>query len=263
MNYKGRDKTASTPLCSSLLSGLTNCRQKGTQHQERDFGEVMLDKLAAELDDWKTAHFLAPFIEETLFNMTPPSEQPSCYDTLIAFAFGNRPNDSGDPNQLAKPGPMNKVLADCCAAFYRRNPVPMYVQWEIARYLNGGGYADIPLRHVISIEPYWDDQGKLIYLSTDGVAEVIVNRYFNGHPDAIGRAAIIGHGDHVKRCIMTCRARGINSSAAQSIQLPYWYDEQSDQPWTRRRELYLLQDMATRLLMLAQSNISQAYPPKQ
>ena len=157
--------------------------------------------------------------------------------TLIAFAFGNRPNDSGNPDELAEPGPMNEALAACCAALYRQKPVPMYVQWEIARFLDSDRYPDIPARDVISIEPYWDNEGKLVYLSTDGVVEAIVRDYAGGDAATLGMAAVIGHRDHVKRCIITCRARKVASHAPEGIELPVWYDEQSDQPWTRRRDL--------------------------
>ena len=92
------------------------------------------------------------------------------------------------------------------------------------------------------------------------MVEAIVRDYAGGEAAALGTAAVIGHRDHVKRCIITCRARKVASHAPEGIELPVWYDEQSDQPWTRRRDLYVLQDMSVQLLGIAQANIVQAYP---
>lgn len=244
-----------------LATTLAGCNSSNdSEGITADFSTILTDRLTAELKDENTARQLRPFIEEANFNMTPPSIAIADTSTLIAFAFGNRPNDSGNPDELAKPGPMNEALAACCAALYRQKAMPMYVQWEIARYLDSPRYPDIPARDVISIEPYWDADGKLVYLSTDGVVEAIVRDYAGGDPATLGTAAVIGHRDHVKRCIMTCRARKVASHAPEGIELPVWYDEQSAQPWTRRRDLYVLQDITAQLMGVAQANIAKAYP---
>lgn len=248
-------------LSAPLVATLAGCNSSNdSEGSPADFSATLIDRLTAELKDEKTARQLVPFIEEANFNMTPPSIAIAETNTLIAFAFGNRPNDSGNPDELAKPGPMNEALAACCAALYRQKAMPMYVQWEIARYLDSTRYPDIPARDVISIEPYWDEAGKLVYLSTDGVVEAIVRDYAGGDPATLGTAAVIGHRDHVKRCIMTCRARKVASHAPEGIELPVWYDEQSAQPWTRRRDLYVLQDISAQLMGVAQANIAKAYP---
>lgn len=248
-------------LSTPLVATLAGCNSSNdSQGSAADFRTTLTDRLSAELHDEQTASQLAPFIEEACFNMTPSRVAIDQAHCVIAFAFGNRPNASGNPDELAEPGPMNEALAACCAAVYRQKPVPMYVQWEIARFLDSARYPDIPTRDVISIEPYWDDEGKLVYLSTDGVVEAIVRDYAGGEAAALGTAAVIGHRDHVKRCIITCRARKVTSHAPEGIELPVWYDEQSDQPWTRRRDLYVLQDMSVQLLGIAQANIAQAYP---
>lgn len=248
-------------LSAPLATTLAGCNSSNdSEGITADFSTTLTDRLTAELKDENTARQLRPFIEEANFNMTPPSIAIADTSALIAFAFGNRPNDSGNPDELAKPGPMNEALAACCAALYRQKAMPMYVQWEIARYLDSPRYPDIPARDVISIEPYWDADGKLVYLSTDGVVEAIVRDYAGGDPATLGTAAVIGHRDHVKRCIMTCRAREVASHAPEGIELPVWYDEQSAQPWTRRRDLYVLQDITVQLMGVAQANIAKAYP---
>ena len=191
--------------------------------------------------------------------MTPSRVAIDQAHCVIAFAFGNRPNASGNPDELAEPGPMNEALAACCAALYRQKPVPMYVQWEIARFLDSARYPDIPTRDVISIEPYWDDEGKLVYLSTDGVVEAIIRDYADGEAAALGTAAssvIATTSNAASSPAVPARWRAM----PRRIELPVWYDEQSDQPWTRRRDLYVLQDMSVQLLGIAQANIAQAYP---
>jgi len=189
-------------LSAPLVATLAGCDSSNdTQAVAADFHTTMLDKLTAELNDEKTARQLAPFIEEACFNMTPSRVAIDQAHCVIAFAFGNRPNASA-----------------CCAALYRQKPVPMYVQWEIARFLDSARYPDIPARDVISIEPYWDNDGKLIYLSTDDVVKKIIKDYCpDQDPANLGTAAVIGHRDHVKRCIATCRSNRVASYAPNPI----------------------------------------------
>ncbi|ATM01004.1 hypothetical protein CK910_22870 [Aeromonas sp. CA23] len=258
---KGRRNVTLGLLGVPAVAALIGCNSSNDSKAiEMNFHKLLTARLTAELNDESVASKLEPFIEEACFNMLPPFIVISRASNLIAFAFGNRPNDSGNPNELAKPGPMNESLAACCAALYRQKAMPMYVQWEIARYLDSAHYPDIPARDVISIEPRWDDSGKLIYLSTDGVVLDIISEYFGSDPVALGTTVIIGHRDHIKRCVMTCRSRKVDCYAPEGIELPVWYDEQSAQPWTRRRELYVLQDISAQLMMMSQANIANAYP---
>lgn len=249
-------------LSAPLVATLAGCNSSNdSEGSPVDFSTTLTERLSAELHDEQTARRLAPFIEEACFNMTPSRVVIDSVNCVIAFAFGNRPNASGNPDELAEPGPMNEALAACCAALYRQKPVPMYVQWEIACFLDSKAYGDIPTTDIIPIKPYWDDAGKLIYLSTDDVVKKIIEEHTQDQdPATLGMAAIIGHRDHVKRCIMTCRARKVASHAPEGIALPVWYDEQSAQPWTRRRDLYVLQDISAQLMGVAKANIAQAYP---
>lgn len=220
------------------------------------FYSTLCNKLTMELGDKCVSAVLAEDLDITIFDSHPPYISIGDTDILIAFAFGNRENVSGSKNELAQPGPMNKDLADCCAKAYRMKPMRMYVQWEIARYLASKEmYPDIPADDIVSIEPEWDDQGNLTYLSTDGVLQAIINKHFGGNSASVGTAAVIGHGDHVKRCVMTCQMRNVKGYALREVTLPVWYDKQSSQVWTRRRDLYVLNDMANRLMMVAQKNI--------
>ncbi|MGV3345299.1 hypothetical protein ACGVWS_05945 [Enterobacteriaceae bacterium LUAb1] len=223
------------------------------------FQKNMTEKLISELGNDGTAEKLVPFINDAVVIRYPEVICAAQMDVIIGLAFGNRPNASGNENELAEPGPVNADLAHCCARFYRQKHVPMYLQWEIARFFQAGNFPDIPLSDVYSIEPYWDKQGNLIYLSTDGVVHEIVEKYFNNNPAAVGKAAVIGHRDHVKRCVVTCRDRKVNAFAPADLTLPVWYDQQSWQAWTRRRDLYVLQDMAVQMMTIAKANIANAF----
>lgn len=255
-----RRKLAMGLLTVPAAAAISGCVSAAKPHKEKTFDMQAVNQLSDQLEDRHTADILAPFILDAAFNMTPPSGQIQEASMVIAFAFGNRPNPEQDPNKLALPGPMNRVLAQCCAAVWRKKHMPLYLQWEIARWMESVEFSDIPRSDIISIEPYWDDNGKLIYLSTDGVVQDIINKYFSGDASKMGKAAVIGHRDHVKRCIMTCEARQVHGFAPKGVSLPRWYDAQSDQPWTRRRDLYVLQDITAQLSMIAQANIAQAYP---
>lgn len=252
-----KDKDSMVP---STLSTPTIFRcDKQVSLSDINFRDAIEAQLSIELDDKKVAHQLAPFIIEGIFDKKAKLVEANKVNNLIAFAFGNRANDSNNPDELAKPGPMNKDLAACCMRLYRSKRVKMYVQWEIARFLNSEYYPDINDDDVISIEPYRDDEGKLVYLSTDGVVTSILDNYNQGDPDNLGVTAVIGHSDHVKRCVMVCRSHGIDAYAPNGLTLPSWYDDLSAQAWTRRRDLYVLQDTAAQLSMIAQANIAKAY----
>ncbi|HIF9461353.1 TPA: hypothetical protein ACX6SH_001876 [Photobacterium damselae] len=250
---------AATPValalsgCGSGDDTLTNA----IPHISNKFNQVTLDRLIEQLGgDETTAMALHPFIKDACFNMELKPIDLRELNAVVAYAFGNRPNISGDPNDLAEPGPMNKDLADCCAAIYRQNPIPMYVQWEIAHHLSSSEYMDIPAADIISIKPYWDDNGRLVYLSTEGVAKAVVENYYGNDASSMGKVGIVGHRDHAKRCLLTSESLGMDAYHVKGLELPVWYDELSAQPWTRKRNLYVLQDMAVQLFTLAQINIA-------
>lgn len=103
-------------LSAPLVATLAGCNSSNdSEGSPVDFSATLTDRLTVELKDENTARQLVPFIEEANFNMTPPSIAIADTSILIAFAFGNRPNDSGNPDELAMPGPMNEALAACCS----------------------------------------------------------------------------------------------------------------------------------------------------
>lgn len=217
----------------------------------------MLQALAGELEDRDTAAELVPHLYDVGFEWEPETAPLGRLDFLVAYGFGNRPAvGGGDPTKvLPEPGPVNEELADTVARIRRRRRIPVYAQWEIARFLKDKHQ----MKDVTSIEPVIEPDGTITYLSTDGVAAQVAEarRHL---PGGIGTAGVIGFRDHVKRCVQTTRDRGITAYAPRGFDMPDTYDPQSGQPWTRRRDLYLVHDMAAQWQVLRQKMITAAYP---
>ncbi|GAB2738435.1 hypothetical protein ACX801_04660 [Arthrobacter bambusae] len=154
---------------------------------------------------------------------------------------------------LYEPGPVNEALADTVAKVRARRNVPVFAQWEIARFLESKYH----MSGVTSIEPVISADGTIVYLSTDGVAAQ-VKELRASQPSGI--AGIVGFRDHIKRCVQTTQDRGMDAFAPQGIDMPGTYDPQSGQPWTRRRDLYLVHDMYAQIAVLRGKLIAQAYP---
>lgn len=241
---------ASFPLLSASPA-LADTAQGGDAKLSR----TMLAALGRELDDPATASAVEPVIEDIGFNWHPPVIPVQDIDFIVAYAFGNRPPaGGGDPARvLYEPGPVNEALADTVAAVWRQRPVPVYAQWEIARFLQEKHHLD----QVTSIEPVIAVDGTITYLSTDGVGAQVAGL----RAGLIGtKAGVVGFRDHVKRCVQTSRDRGMQAFAPAGVDMPGAYDEQSGQPWTRRRDLYLLHDMYAQFAVRRQKAITEAYP---
>ncbi len=135
----------------------------------------------------------------------------------------------------------------------RSHAAVVYAQWEIASFLS----AQKGIGRVVAINPVVAPDHSIKYLSTDGVAEAAVTDA-GGDAAKLGRICVIGHHDHVKRCVEVSRARGMDAWAMEGLSLPPNYDAESDQPWTRDRETYLIHDMAAQLFQIRAARIAQA-----
>jgi hypothetical protein len=156
-------------------------------------------------------------------------------DSLIVYAFGNRV----DANGAATAGPTNEQLAKAVKAFATKYKVPVYAQHEVAQFLTG-----VP--NVTSIDETVGPDGKVVYLSTAGVAEQAKQQ------GATGTVGVVCFSDHAGRCLLTTQkvlgAKGVG--IPKGITLPSTYDAQSGQPWTRDRKSYLQTDLVGRLATL-------------
>ncbi|WP_326793844.1 hypothetical protein OHA79_51420 (plasmid) [Streptomyces sp. NBC_00841] len=217
----------------------------------------MLASLSKELDDKDTARAVVPHLYDVGFDWHPETTPLADIDFIVAYGFGNRaPAGGGDPAKvLYEPGPVNEELADTVARIRAVRNIPVYAQWEIARFLESKYH----MTHVTSIEPVIAADGTITYLSTDGVAaQVLAAR--KQLPGGIGTAGVVGFRDHIKRCVQTTRDRGMKAYAPRGFDMPHTYDAESGQAWTRRRDLYLVHDMFAQWGVLRQKLIAQAYP---
>lgn len=220
----------------------------GSVTPETGLETLMMKQLARELGSESVAQKLAPLIFEATMRWTYPRMPARDADALIAYSFGNRIPEAGADHQAlgpdgSVPGPINARLAEIVSGIRAVKDIPVYAQWEIAAILQDTYHMD----RVIPIYPERGADGKIIYLSTEGVARAVLHHA--GSAAALGRAGIVGHRDHVKRCILMSQSVGLTAAAIDGIPLPVDYDMLSGQPWTRDRATYLLGDMLAQLSM--------------
>lgn len=214
------------------------------------FPVQLKDALGKALADPELAAKLAPVLLDVGFTWDAPSQPASSFRTIIAYSFGNRPAlpDTSGP----APGPINRELAAAAVEAQRRSHAAViYAQWEIASFLNAQG----GLGRVVAINPVVAPDHSVTYLSTDGVAEAAIADA-GGDAAKLGRVCVVGHHDHVKRCVEVSRARGMDAWAMDGLSLPANYDAESDQPWTRNREIYLIHDMAAQLMQIRAARLA-------
>lgn len=214
--------------------------------------DLLEQHLTEELGEAQAAARLTGQILDTALSWRPPQTPAAQITRIVAYAFGNRPREGAGPNDLADPGPVNEALAQAVLAIHRLNPVKIYAQWEIGRFLVGQpGLADM-----VSIEPVHLPDGSLEYLSTDGVAAEVV-RHEDGAAGAMGTVAIVAHRDHAKRCVQISRRHGMDAHVVAEVDLPAVYDALSGQAWTRRRDIYLAHDLAAQFIALRAQAIAE------
>lgn len=171
------------------------------------------------------------------FTYRPKPIPAKSVDSLIVYTFGNRV----DANGVMTAGPTNEELAKATKAFVKHHPVKVYAQQEVAQFLQAQG---VP--QVTSIDPVTGPDGKIVYLSTVGVAEQAQQK------GATGTLGVVCFADHLGRCILTTqKVFGANDvGVPKGIMLPSTYDAQSGQSWTRDRKSYLQTDLMGRLATL-------------
>ncbi|MGF6634799.1 hypothetical protein [Paraburkholderia sp. MM6662-R1] len=236
-------KAATLPILASALSACGgNSLSNDTPISDAELQAQVIGKLNAELNDTTTGSTIEPYMMDVGFTWDLPLIPAAKVNAIVAYSFGNRPNaasgntSSTGANQVAlpDPGPINEELADAVHQIYQLNPVKVFAQWEIARFLVSK--YQMNSTNLYSVEPVVASDGSIVYLSTDGAAADIVAR--EGGGAAMGTVAVVGHRDHAKRCIQTSIGRGMNAYAVKEVTLPVNYDLLSGQPWTRNRSLY-------------------------
>lgn len=219
--------------------------------EEATLKSRMITQLTRELGDADTADRLTANLFDAVFDWHYPTIRAQQANSIVAYSFGDRLRPGRtqadavhlEEQDVFEPGPVNARLADAVHVIRGNRAIPVYAQWEIAQVLA----STYRMADVIAIHSDRNARGETVYLSTEGVAKAVVAHA--GSAEALGKAAIVGHRDHVKRCILVSNHAGIDAAAAQDVTLPVAYDAQSAQPWTRRRDLYLLGDILAQLTM--------------
>jgi hypothetical protein len=192
--------------------------------------------LGHELGDAALAKEFAGIVIADALQWIPPVVAPQEVKTIVAYTFGNRIDANGNRS----PGPVNAALADVVVRLHAETGAPVYAQWEVAEAIGDR----IAARNLVSIRPLRDARAETVYLSTGGVADAVVKRV--GDARQLGKVAVVGFADHIKRCVDTSRRAGMDAAAPAGYALPTTYDTQSGQPWTRSRLIYLLHDVMCR-----------------
>ena len=221
-----------------------------------DYPSALTNRLATEWDDETLANEvvvgLAPESLATLEERVPaddlatdplltyrPDPLPADeIDSLIVFTFGYRGEDTD-----RDPGPVNEAMADTVEAFVADHPVPVFAQTTVANLLTE---REVP--NVTSLDQGTDSDGNLVYLSTEGAAQLAVSKSEEaGEP--LGTVGVVGFADHVGRCLLTTESVGLTAGVPEGLDLPDDYDPESSQPWTRSRAAYLPTDLQARIAL--------------
>jgi hypothetical protein len=194
----------------------------------------LVDRLTAELGDPADAAIFARFVHDDVLTWRAPTADVASFRTLLAFTFGNRM----EPNGNRVPGPVNEAIAAVAADVQRRSGAVVYAQWEVAEPLA----ALVPGATIIPIHPDRDVRAEPVYLGTLAVIRRAID--LGGGAAALGAVGIVSFRDHLRRCVATARALGIDAHAPEGVTTPDRYDPLSGQPWCRNRRAYLLHDIA-------------------
>jgi len=213
----------------------------------------MAGKLTAELNDAAVAADETGYLLDTFFAWTPPTVDAGQIDTIVAYSFGNRAAASGS---APVPGPVNEAIADAVFQLRRKVAAPIVAQQEVAsvlasKYGLSAGVTSIPL-------PAAPASAGNVVPTPDGVAAAIVKQA--GAAAALGKVGIVTHQDQASIAVQMSNAAGMQAAVPAGVSLPSAYDASAQQPVQRRRDLYLLGILATRLGMLRLALIKQEYP---
>lgn len=190
--------------------------------------------LSAELGDFPDVATLARFLQNNALNWHAPTADAATFRTILAFTFGNRMDLTGN----RAPGPVNEAIAAVVAEVQRRGRAIVYAQWEVAQPLVGL----LPGATIIPVYPDRDSRAEPVYLGTQAVVRRVIG--LAGGAEMLGSVGIVAFRDHLRRCVATARALGLDAQAPAGIPMPDRYDPLSGQPWCRKRLAYLLHDIS-------------------
>ena len=143
-------------------------------------------------------------MHEDVLTWHAPTADALSFRSLLAFTFGNRM----EPNGNRAPGPVNEAIATIAAEVQRR---------ERCRSLcpvGGRGTARGPLagRHRQAHPPRPGRPFPSPSISARWQWSAVLS-ILPGGPSALGRVGIIAFRDHLRRCVATARALGLDDGA--------------------------------------------------
>ncbi|MDE2454220.1 MAG: hypothetical protein KGL43_11570 [Burkholderiales bacterium] len=176
---------------------------------DRRFQRRLLERMSAELNDAATAATEVSYLTDVFFSFELPASDARSFNAILAFGFGNRASgSSASPMPLA--GPVNAAIAEAVFGLWRRNPLPVYAQWEVAQVLaakypqmNGMVWSLSP--------PVVAPNGSVSSPSLDAVVSAATAL---ASASALGKVAVVSHRDLAKLAIQTARAHGLDAWAA-------------------------------------------------
>ncbi|VTX75227.1 hypothetical protein [Acinetobacter ursingii] len=214
----------------------------------------MLGKLTTELNDATLANTQTQNLFKTLFNWDTATFDLNTINTIVAYSFGYRPALNG--NTMPESGPINEQIADAVYMLYQMNPVLIYAQWEVASILKSKYHLESD--KVISVANPTINTNGVVTASIDQVADMIVKKANSAI--GLGKVAIFTHADQQSLAIDISKIYGMNAAIPKGIVMPISYDIDALPAQNRRRDLYILTNLSTRMGLLRTQLINQKYP---
>ncbi|HEM7310305.1 TPA: hypothetical protein U2K59_003039 [Acinetobacter baumannii] len=214
----------------------------------------MLGKLTTELNDATLANTETQYLFNTLFNWTFSTLDLDSINTIVAYSFGYRPAING--NTMPESGPINEQIADAVYILYQMTQVLIYAQWEVASILKSKYHLDDD--KVISVGTPTLNENGIVTASLDQVAMTISTETNSGA--TLGNVAIITHADQQTLAINISKIHGIKAVIPKGITMPLDYDVYTMPAQNRRKDLYILSNLSTRMGILRAQLINQKYP---
>ena len=174
--------------------------------------------LAAELGDAAVARAFAEIVVADVLQWKPPLVAPKEVQTIVAYTFGNR----FDANGNRSPGPVNAALADVAVRLHEETGAPVYAQWEIAEAIGS---------RIASAAPRLDHAsrgmlGRRRSTCRPAASAAAIVETCAAIPGELGKVAVVGFADHIKRCVDTSRRAGMDAAAPAGYDMPTAYDAQ-------------------------------------
>ncbi|VWC71431.1 Tat pathway signal protein [Burkholderia lata] len=242
---------ASTSLLAASRASVVPAFANEVPDSDTELQRQILGKLTNELNDRATASDETGYLFDTFFSWAPPTVDTTGIDTIAAFSFGSH---AGAPGAAPVPDPVNEAIADAVFQLRQKVAAPIFAQQEVAsalasKYGLTAGVTPIATPAAATGSPI---------PTPDGVAAAIVKRA--GSAAALGKIGVVTHSDQASIAVRASKAAGMQAAVPAGLTLPLLYDTSAQMPALRRRDLYLMSNLAVQLGMLRLELINREYP---